>query len=44
MTWLDYENKHTGLSLFDAEDIAKGPIAEAKMARVLPLGFHGCFV
>lgn len=44
MTWLDYENKHTGLSLFDAADIAKGPIAEAKMARVLPLGFHGCFV
>lgn len=44
MTWLDYENKHSGLSLFDAADIAKGPIAEAKMARVLPLGFHGCFI
>ncbi|SQH77744.1 conserved protein of unknown function,might belong to Dioxygenase [Shewanella benthica] len=23
---------------------ATGPIAEAKMARALPLGFHGCFV
>ena len=44
MTWLDFESKQTGLSLFDSANIAKGPIAEAMMARVLPLGFHGCFV
>lgn len=44
MTWLDVESKQTGLSLFESADIEKGPIAEAKMDRVLPLGFHGCFV
>ncbi|QSX41247.1 carotenoid oxygenase family protein [Shewanella cyperi] len=43
MTWLDYRQGRTGLSLFSAADISRGPIAEASMDRVLPLGFHGCF-
>ncbi|WP_237703912.1 carotenoid oxygenase family protein [Shewanella sp. HN-41] len=44
MTWLDYHNARSGLSLFRASDICAGPIASAQMNRVLPLGFHGCFI
>ncbi|WP_283629728.1 carotenoid oxygenase family protein [Shewanella baltica] len=44
MTWLDYHNALSGLSLFRASDISAGPIASAQMDRVLPLGFHGCFI
>ncbi|MGI2116816.1 carotenoid oxygenase family protein [Shewanella oncorhynchi] len=44
MTWLDYHNAQSGLSLFRASDISAGPIASAHMNRVLPLGFHGCFI
>jgi all-trans-8'-apo-beta-carotenal 15,15'-oxygenase len=44
MTWLDYKTKQSGLSLFDGGNITQGPIAEAKMDRTLPLGFHGCFL
>ena len=44
MTWLDYHNAQSGLSLFRASDISAGPIASAQMNRVLPLGFHGCFI
>lgn len=44
MTWLDYHNALSGLSLFRASDISAGPIASAQMNRVLPLGFHGCFI
>ncbi|RBP78105.1 carotenoid cleavage dioxygenase-like enzyme [Shewanella putrefaciens] len=44
MTWLDYHNAQSGLSLFCASDISAGPIASAQMNRVLPLGFHGCFI
>ncbi|WP_413472331.1 carotenoid oxygenase family protein [Shewanella baltica] len=44
MTWLDYHNALSGLSLFRACDISAGPIASAQMNRVLPLGFHGCFI
>ena len=44
MTWLDYKTKQSGLSLFDGENLAQGPMAEAIMDRTLPLGFHGCFI
>ncbi|QYJ88069.1 carotenoid oxygenase family protein [Shewanella mesophila] len=44
MTWLDYQCNQSGLSLFDCQHIAAGPIAEATMERALPLGFHGCFI
>jgi len=44
MTWLDYHDAQSGLSLFRASDISAGPIASAQMNRVLPLGFHGCFI
>ena len=44
MTWLDYHDAQSGLSLFRASDISAGPIASAQMNRVLPLGFHVCFI
>lgn len=43
-TYLDHENQRSGLSVFDAARIGEGPIAKASMPRILPLGFHGCFL
>ena len=42
-TVLDYERSVSGLSVFDAEHIADGPLATAWLPYPLPLGFHGCF-
>lgn len=41
---LDYQQHKSGLALFDSQDIRRGPLALATMDRVLPLGFHGCFI
>ncbi|GAB5414977.1 MAG: carotenoid oxygenase family protein [Congregibacter sp.] len=41
---LDHKRGRSGLSLFNAGQIKAGPIAQAWMDRVMPLGFHGCFV
>jgi len=43
-TWLDYRARQSGLSILRASDLAAGPLATAHMDRVLPLGFHGCFL
>jgi all-trans-8'-apo-beta-carotenal 15,15'-oxygenase len=43
-SWLNYERERSGLSVLRAANLADGPIAVAQMDRVLPLGFHGCFV
>lgn len=43
-TLLDHARKRSGVSIFDAAHIDDGPIAQAWMDRVLPLGFHGCFL
>jgi carotenoid cleavage dioxygenase len=32
------------LSVFDAEHLADGPLAQASLPYVLPLGLHGQFV
>ena len=44
MSWLDYHKQQSGISLFNSNDITAGPIAQASMDRMLPLGFHGCFI
>jgi all-trans-8'-apo-beta-carotenal 15,15'-oxygenase len=43
-TWLDYRTNKSGISLFNSENLATGPIAQASMDRMLPLGFHGCWL
>ncbi len=43
-TALDSRNGCVQLSVFDAADLASGPICHASLPRTLPLGFHGCFV
>ena len=43
-TFLDYRRRRSGLAIFRAEQLADGPIATAQMDRVIPLGFHGCFL
>lgn len=43
-TTLDYKKQRTEIYIFNALNIADGPIAMASMPRALPLGFHGSFV
>lgn len=43
-TFLDYERKRSGVAILAATRLADGPVALATMNRVMPLGFHGCFV
>lgn len=43
-TSLDLERKRTRLHVFDATNLAAGPLAQASMARAMPLGLHGAFV
>lgn len=38
--WRAAENR-SDLAIFEAQDIAKGPIATAQMPRRIPFGFHG---
>lgn len=43
-TALDLAKGETLLSVFDARRLAAGPLAQATMPRVMPLGLHGTFV
>ncbi|MFX5494042.1 carotenoid oxygenase family protein [Acinetobacter baumannii] len=43
MVWRAAENR-SDLLVFDALDLARGPIASAAMPRRVPFGFHGNWV
>ena len=43
-TALDLKREQMLFSVFDAQQLAAGPVAQASMARVMPLGLHGIFV
>lgn len=43
-SFLDYERRQSGIAILAATRLADGPIAVARMDRVVPLGFHGCFM
>jgi len=40
---LDYRRGRSGISIFDAEQLGAGPLAQAWLPHSLPLGFHGWF-
>jgi carotenoid cleavage dioxygenase-like enzyme len=44
VSWLDYRQGQSGISMFLQDQLAAGPVAQARMDRLLPLGFHGCFI
>ena len=43
-TWLDWEKQTSGVSLFERDNIAAGPVANARSERPFPIGFHGSFI
>ena len=43
-TALDLTRRRMLLSVFDAMNLAAGPLAQASMPRAMPLGLHGIFV
>lgn len=43
-TALDLGREQMMFSVFDAHRLADGPVAQASMPRVMPLGLHGIFV
>lgn len=43
-TYLDFIKDQTGVSVFDAQHVADGPLATATLPYYLPLGFHGTYV
>jgi carotenoid cleavage dioxygenase len=43
-TALDLKQRAMLFSVFDAQRLAAGPIAQGTLARVMPLGLHGIFV
>jgi all-trans-8'-apo-beta-carotenal 15,15'-oxygenase len=43
-TALDLQRRALLLSVFDAQRLADGPIAQGVLPRVMPLGLHGIFV
>lgn len=43
-TALDLRRRQMLFSVFDAQHLADGPIAQALLPRVMPLGLHGIFV
>ena len=44
-TYLDLgSKKQSGVNVFEANNLAAGPIGQASMERTLPLGFHGTFM
>ncbi|MFK7830185.1 MAG: carotenoid oxygenase family protein [Congregibacter sp.] len=43
-SFLNYALDQSGIAILAAEHVADGPIAMAHMERVMPLGFHGCFL
>jgi len=42
-TWVDHRKGRSGISILDAESVSDGPMAQAWLPYVLPLGFHGTF-
>ena len=43
-TALNYKKSRTELFLYNAQSLASGPVARAKLPYALPLGLHGKFV
>ncbi|MFK8043447.1 carotenoid oxygenase family protein [Congregibacter sp.] len=43
-SYLDYAKARSGIAVLRSADLASGPVMTAEMDRVLPLGFHGCFL
>ncbi|WP_265685709.1 carotenoid oxygenase family protein, partial [Verminephrobacter eiseniae] len=43
-TALDFVQRTTVLSCFAADDLAAGPVAQARLPYALPPGLHGAFV
>jgi all-trans-8'-apo-beta-carotenal 15,15'-oxygenase len=43
-TALDLRRQAMLLSVFDAQHLADGPVAQGVLARVMPMGLHGIFV
>lgn len=43
-TGFDLRRRTMVFNVFDAQRLADGPLAQATMPRVMPLGLHGCFV
>ncbi|HRH76159.1 MAG TPA: carotenoid oxygenase family protein [Cellvibrionaceae bacterium] len=43
-TYFNMVEQYSGLALLNAERLADGPIADARLPYVIPLGFHGCFI
>lgn len=42
-TLLDHGRARSGIAILDAEYVSDGPLAQAWVPYVLPLGFHGTF-
>ncbi|MEO1080372.1 MAG: carotenoid oxygenase family protein [Pseudomonadota bacterium] len=43
-SYLDFARKRTGIAVLAVDHLEDGPLMRAEMDRVLPLGFHGCFI
>ncbi len=43
-SYLDYRRQRSGVAVLRAAHLPAGPVASAEMERILPLGFHGCFL
>ena len=43
-SFFNMAEQYSGLGIFNAQHLADGPIALAKLPYVIPLGFHGCFI
>lgn len=43
-TFLDWRAQRTGINVFDATNVASGPIVTATLDYAVPLGLHGKFV
>ena len=43
-SFLDHRRGRSGVAILRTAALADGPILLAEMERILPLGFHGCFV
>ncbi len=43
-TAFDSKKQQSLLSIFDAQNLHNGPIAQATLPYILPLGFHGTFI
>jgi carotenoid cleavage dioxygenase len=40
----DHQSDGSVLAVLDATNVAKGPVAEIRMPRRVPHGFHGCWI